>query len=196
MGRRERAMSTMEHLPSRVLVTAFAIGVIVLRKTLPDLLDTTDLILIGLALLPWLTHIIKSAELPGGIKVEFHDLKAAVEKVTGGQLAEAPERPSYRDIADIDPNLALVKLRIEIEKRLRDLGRLHGLNDRQPLIRLFHQLRDEDVLVDPVLSGLQELVMFGNQAAHGAAVDKEAAEWSLQFGPRVLAVLDAVLSES
>jgi len=154
------------------------------------------MVLIGIALLPWLTHLVKSAELPGGIKIEFHDLKAAVDKVTRGQQAAAPEPPSYRDIADIDPNLALVKLRIEIEKRLRDLGRLHALNDRQPLIRLFHQLRDQDVLADPVLSGLQELVMFGNQAAHGATVDKKAADWSLQFGPRVLAVLDAALAES
>lgn len=151
---------------------------------------------VGVSLLPWLTHLVKSAELPGGVKIEFHDLKSAVDKVTSGQVPAASERPTYREIADIDPNLALVNLRIEIERRLRELGRLHSLNDRQPLIRLFHQLRDNDVLADPVLSGLQELVMFGNQAAHGATVDKEAADWSLEFGPRVLAVLDAVLAES
>lgn len=186
----------MKHVLSRGLLSALAIGVVVLRNLVPELLDTTDLVLIGLALLPWLTHLIKSAELPGGIKINFNEVKAAVDKVTLDQTFDVPERPSYRDIADIDPNLAIVKLRIEIEKRLRNLGRIHGLDDRQPLTRLFRELRDKDVLVDPVLSGLQELVMFGNQAAHGATVDGEAARWSLDFGPRVLAVLDAVLTES
>ncbi len=94
-----------------------------------------------------------------------------------------------------DPNLALVALRIEIEKRIRKLAQQHNLaSDRTSLMRIFRSLQSAGVLRDPVLSGLQELVMFGNQAAHGADVDPQAASWAVDYAPSVLAALDEALS--
>ena len=93
-------------------------------------------------------------------------------------------------------NLALVALRIEIEKRVRNLASNHGIEaDRAGLIRLFRELQTARVLTDPVLSGLQELVMFGNQAAHGAQVGEDAAHWAVEYGPAVIAALDEALGE-
>jgi hypothetical protein len=189
----------MQNLLPRIAISVFAIAIVGLREARPDLLDPTDLILLGVAILPWLSSILKSAELPGGLKVEFQELKDATAKVTASALAppaKHAEDLTFLQVADTDPNLALVGLRIEIEKRLRTLAELHQIDSRAPLVRIFDELRRKEVLSDPALSGFQELVMFGNQAAHGAKVDADAARWAMAQGPRVLAVLDEAIDRN
>ena len=174
-----------------------ALAVIVLREKYPAFLDSIDLVLIAFAVIPWLSSLIHRAELPGGFKIEFRAIQDAGAKITG-QKSESRESETpqlfFLGIADADPNLALVGLRIEIERRLRALAREVSLDDRQPLMRLFRQLQKEGVVSDPVLSGVQELVMFGNHAAHGAQVDRATVAWAMDVGPQVLAVLDENLS--
>ena len=63
---------------------ALRLGHLVLRKTRPNLLDVTDLIIVAVGLLPWLSSLIKRAELPGGLQIEFQDLAGTRDKVTGG----------------------------------------------------------------------------------------------------------------
>ena len=188
----------MKNHHAKIAVSVIALIVLVLRKTRPDLLDVTDLIIVAVGLLPWLSSLIKRAELPGGLKIEFQDLAGAGDKVTGGSgPAPAEARiPDFVQIASTDANLALVALRIEIEKRVRNLASNHGIEaDRAGLIRLFRELQTARVLTDPVVSGLQELVMFGNQAAHGAQVGEDAAHWAVEYGPAVIAALDEALGE-
>jgi len=187
----------MQNLVPRFAISVFAVLIVGVRKVRPDLLDATDLILLGVAILPWLSSILKSAELPGGLKIEFKELKDATAKVTATAAVSSAKRVeelAFLQVADTDPNLALVGLRIEIEKRLRALAELHEIDSRAPLSRLFDQLRRQEVLVDPALSGFQELVAFGNQAAHGAQVDPEGARWAMTQGPKVLAVLDEAIA--
>jgi hypothetical protein len=81
--------------------------------------------------------MLKSVELPGGVKIELADVKAATDKVVSGvgkvtaksDTKGTPEEASatqteetleyLREIAERDPALALVAFRIELEKRLR-----------------------------------------------------------------------------
>lgn len=63
------------------------------------------------------------------------------------------------------------------------------------MMRLFHRLRENGVLKDASLSGLQKLVSTGNQAAHGASVEPAIAFWAFEHGPQVIAALDARLHE-
>ena len=187
----------MKNHYTKIAVSVIALVVLVLREARPALLDVTDLIIVAVGLLPWLSSLIKSAELPG-VKIVFQDLAGAGDKVTGGSgPAPAEARmPDFVQIASTDANLALVALRIEIEKRVRSLARNHGIDtDRAGLIRLFRELQSAQVLTDPVLSGLQELVNFGNQAAHGAQVDEDAARWAVEYGPGVIATLDEALGK-
>ena len=88
-----------------------------------------------------------------------------------------------------------VELRIEIEKRLRALAERAGIPEERSMIRLFNRLRDAGVLRDASLSGLQELVNAGNRAAHGAAVEPDVASWAREYGPQIIAALDARLRE-
>ena len=98
-------------------------------------IDIVTLGLVVVAALPWLSAILESAKFPGGWEVKFRDLQKAAAQVTGAadaQTVTIPE-PAYLAIAAQDPNLALVGLRIEIEKRLRELAAKHGISDRQPI---------------------------------------------------------------
>jgi hypothetical protein len=189
-------------LVAKIVVSVIAIVVIAVHLLFPKLaVDATVLGLLVIALLPWLSSLIKSAELPGGWKIEFQDMQAAGAKVTESaeamSVAAVADVPSYVQVSSQDPNLALVGLRIEIEKRLRALAQKYELNNltpKMPLGLIFQELRHQGILDDPSTAGLQELIVFGNNAAHGAVVDASAAAWAIDYGPQVLAVLDAKLA--
>lgn len=183
---------------AKVTTTIIAIAVLIVRKVWPDLLDVSDLFILALALLPWLSSILKSVEFPGGGKIEFKNVQSAVSKVTEGASDAVVERAlaySGELSPDVDSSLALVGLRIEIERRIRQLAEKRDLSAQKPLMPTIRDLQSSGVLEGPTGSGLQELVMFGNQAAHGRAVDESAASWARDYGPQVLAVLDELLED-
>lgn len=185
----------MKFTRPHVVFPVVAIAIIVVREIAPHFLDLTDLILIAVGLLPLLRSLIRSAELPGGFKIEFPEVEEAGKKVIGRTPPSHDTEPKDNEQGEEDPNLVLVSLRIDIERRIRKLAERHSIRQQQSLIRVFRELQRRGVLSDPVLSGLQELVIFGNRAAHGAHVGAEATAWAIEFGPRVLAVLDAHLEE-
>ena len=92
-----------------------------------------------------------------------------------------------------DANLALVALRIEIERRLRAIAARHGINDSLPLTRLFRELYRQEILTEAVFGSLEQIVNAGNRAAHGATVEPTVQQWALDSGAQIIAALDAVL---
>ncbi len=185
----------------KATITIAAALAILLHLAIPTLaIDAITLTLLVIGVLPWLAPLIKAAELPGGFKIEFQDVKAAAERVAAGApetegMAPAPE-PSYIAIAEQDPNLALAGLRIEIEKRLRSLAERSGVPRSRPLTQLVGDLEERGVLSHESAAGLRDLITLGNQAAHGVAVNPNVAYSSVEYGPKVLQVLDAKLLES
>ena len=180
----------------KAALSSVALGVIVLRKSYPGLLDSTDLIVIAFAVLPWLAPLIHRAELPGGLNIDFRHVQDAGAKIVGQETEltkTAAPQLFFLGIAEADPNLALVGLRIELERLLRNIARRKSMSDRLPLIQILHQLQAEEVLSDSAVSGIRELVRFGNQAAHGAQVSPETVSWAMDVGPHVLDVLDKAL---
>ena len=105
-------------------ITGISIVLVIIHLKFPELkIDAISVTLFIIAILPWVSPLFKSIELPGGIKVEFKDLKNAEAKVKkAGLIKETPLRHeakySFLSVASIDPNLALAGLRIEIEKSL------------------------------------------------------------------------------
>ena len=182
----------------KLFISVAAIIFIAVRIIWPELnIDAITLGLLIVAVLPWLTPLIESAKFPGGWEVKFRDVQAAgqriIQDVSVSTIEPTTASLSYLEISDRDPNLALVGLRIEIEKRLRALAQKHGLSDQRSLSRFSQDLIRQGVLDSSSVSGLQELIMFGNQAAHGAKVEDRAAEWAIDYGPQVLAALDSKL---
>jgi hypothetical protein len=190
--------TTKRQAGAKAAATIVAIAILILRKLWPDLLDATDLLILALALLPWLSSILKSVEFPGGGKIEFKDVQSAVSKVVVGAPVAVAERAagySGEISLSMDPNLALVGLRIEIERRVARLAAKHGLEPERSLLRTIRSLQSTGLVKAATVSGLLDLLMLGNRAAHGAAVDQEAGVWARDYGPQVLAVLDELLED-
>ena len=106
-----------------VLISILFLALAVLHVFVSSItIDAIAIVLLVLAALPWLFPYLKSLELPGGVKIELKDVKEAVEKVSQGDEAAPAESDEYdflQTIAAHDPNLALVAVRIEIEKAVR-----------------------------------------------------------------------------
>lgn len=172
-------------------------------------IDAVSLGLLALVILPWLTPLIKSAELPGGWKVEFQDVEKAAEKITGPQIDVATTGEIWRGpaaehastaessiqefaISSGDPNLVLVALRIEVEKRIRALAtRARVLTGS--LLQLLHALRARGIISADQAVGLEAMISAGNKAAHGAQVDPSVAAWARTRGADILKVLDGII---
>jgi len=167
-------------------------------------IDAIALVLIVIAILPWLSPLVKSLELPGGWKLEFQELqKAASRAETAGLLAAEPNEPevlfSFQSIANRDPVLALAGLRIEIEKRLALLAEAHSLNSGRRSLgvgQLLRLLAQAEVLTNEERSILADMVNLLNSAVHGADVDPRAATWAIDVGPRLLTSLDERVKEA
>ena len=179
----------------KLLVTLGALLLLFVRILFPSLrIDAVSLGLVAVALLPWLSPLIKSAKLPGGFEIEFQDVKNAADKVTSGEASTplvSPPQLSYLELADQDPSLALVALRIEIEKRLRRLAEIAGVPRSRSLTVIIMDLQVREILNPDSVQGLRDLITLGNQAAHGVPVGPQAASSAVEYGPRVLQILDS-----
>jgi hypothetical protein len=185
----------MLNLTLAKIVSLISLLLILLHLLFPKItLDTPTIILLLVAGFPWLAKILKSIELPGGLKIEFLELEKVRHEADKAGLLATPrsirEEPAYLSIAQDDPNLALAGLRIEIEKRLKEVAKSRGLDaDRQSIGYLLRRL-PEGTLSQQEYSVLSDLIGLLNRAVHGADVDPSAAQWAMEVGPRLLAGLD------
>lgn len=201
--------------PQNLIATVAIAGLFVDLLIKP--ISNVGLLLIVLALSPWIARIIESIELPGGGKVKFlRDLEKASDKADeAGLLAEpVPEveqQPTYQAIFSEDPTLSLAGLRIELEQRIRKLVEIHGvwsdlsrtqlgmlgpLGKSIPLSRAVSALGAGNVLSQPELSAIRDLLPLLNRAAHSKEYSRAAAEWAIDIGPRLLAGLDEKIKKA
>ena len=173
-------------------------------------IDAIALALIAIAALPWILPYVTGLEIPGVIKITLPETKAATEKLAREpiivpaarlqfsghaptvRVAPAPDQFEYlRRVYETDPNLSLVAVRMEIEKKVVQLAHVAGVpTDRVGLTRIVRDLAKREIISTSAAAGLSELVALGNQAAHGAKVTKEAAEWVLDVAPTLLLQLE------
>jgi hypothetical protein len=193
----------MKHFAASLTFSVIMIVIAVVHMTYPSLaIDATFVTLLVIATLPWLAPILeslrpilKSLELPG-VRIEFAELEKAKEEADQVGLLVQPEpttpQPAYLSVAEADPNLALAGLRIEIERRLRAMAQAKGVQnvDHQSSGQLMLSLRRFNVLSSQEFNVLGELLGLLNRAVHGADVDRNAARWAIEVGPRLLAALD------
>lgn len=161
-------------------------------------IDTVTAYLLAIAVLPWLGLFFRSVELPGGVKVEYQDLKEVEAKAReAGLISSSTEgaKPSdavYERIAAEDPNLALAGLRIEVERELVALAARHGVTAfRVSPNVIARELTKMQVLPSGAQSALSDLLPLLNSAVHGAKVDQKSVEWALTTGSQIIAALRA-----
>jgi len=135
--------SSLTRLGAKFAVTAIALVVLLLHMVSDRTkLDTAGLVLVCIALLPWLASVISRAELPGGWKVEFQAVKTeqrrqaqeidALKFLVANFLTE-PECRHLEGLASDKPYCARrdgTTTYFEMElRRLRALGFIQGLPD-------------------------------------------------------------------
>lgn len=182
----------------KITVTIFAFLLIIIRLIWPSIkFDAISVSLLVIAVLPWLDGLLKSAKFPGGWEITFRDIEeAAAPIISNGHLdADEATAPTLIEIADFDPNLSLVYMRIEIEKRVRALAKIVGLREDHSLISLINDLRDRKVIDRGYEMGLKKIIGMGNRAAHGAQVDTKYRDSLVEIAPKALASLDRLLEE-
>ncbi len=182
----------------KLSVTIVALGIFILHLARPDLsIDTTALILLGIACVPWLTPILQKIELPGGIKVELKELEELRDDAKGAGLLAKRKKQSkktytFEAVALIDPNLALAGLRIEIERIVRKLATDNDIDETSSVVLIRHLVREDALSVEEGIV-LSDLLIVLNKAVHGARVDEEASSWALTTGVQILEALEAKL---
>lgn len=192
-------------MKTKIAISAICVLLGAAHLIWPDVqIDLVTIVLLVVAILPWLAAVIRSVELPGGFKIELQDVKAATEKVTASKAGRMalPETPApgenlefLREVVRGDPNLALVGLRIEIERRLSRLAEQAELPAApRSLGAMLRDLVRHERIDRQTAAGLGDLIALGNQAAHGAEVSSNAAAWALDTGPLILEMLDSLLA--
>ena len=163
-------------------------------------IDAITLTLLVVAVAPWLGHVFKAFELPGVGRFEYHELvQTEAEVKDAGLTAPATSQqeealpPSLKE----DPHIALAGLRIELERRLRRLAKLKGLDvEKRPgsIRMLAGVLGSSGLITDQQVQALSGMAGTLDRAVHARSVDAEAADWALTVGPTVLASLDQRIS--
>jgi predicted nuclease of restriction endonuclease-like (RecB) superfamily len=110
---------------------------------------------------------------------------------TASQLPQQlqTELPTPEDLAREFPLMALVKLRLDIERTLRELTRRHGLTDGAPSIGAMLERLAQMEGFPRAAVDLGETLRFLNAAAHGAEIAPDDAATAQETGTRILGEL-------
>jgi hypothetical protein len=180
------------------LITLTALSLALIHLIWPMIrIDTITLTLFVISILPWLSSLFKSIELPGGLKVQYQDLEKIEDRaIQSGlittEIDKIDESYSFQTVASKDPNLALAGLRIELEKRLMHLASTRHLPiNKKGLHALLEVLNHNELINGSEKALLSDLVALLNSAVHGATVDSSALDWALEIGPKILNALEA-----
>lgn len=147
---------------------------------------------LALAIVPWVLGIIERINAPGGFEIVF----AKVE----GQLDASQTTPDDEDINAFkyfegsDPNLAIAMLRVQIERRLRQIAEDVMLApDQRGRPRTLRSLADElarlGAIPDEATVLLRDLMPVMNEAVHGVELQSNASEFAQSYGPKILSML-------
>lgn len=103
---------------------------------------------------------------------------------------ELPARPPT--VAFVDDGSVLVRLRAELELRLRALAKMFGVpvNARTNSQLLLAGLTGKGVISSNEARGIVELIKLGNDQLHGLPLSAAAAEFARTEGERLLIALD------
>jgi hypothetical protein len=145
---------------------------------------------IGLAGLPWFIELFETIKLPGGVELNL--------KKIADTLDSDPNEPSIEDQAAFtyfdprDPNIAMIALRVEIEKKLRLFAEKRGYDSKRRfgIPQLLSELHKDGVLEEKTVSIIRDMLPSLNAAAHGMEFPADTSEWVLLYGPKLLATLD------
>ena len=172
--------------------------------------DTTTLALLTLLIIVALIPFSKAITLPGGGGITFRDLKeakGAVDKAEGGGKKQisllrtspetspeaSPEESMWMYVVDSDPNIGLAGLRIEIERKIRQLTLQIGIpksESSETLRMLIEKLRNKEVLSFEEMDAILQVTNICNKAVHAQYLDPRDVNLAMELGERVLEIIN------
>jgi hypothetical protein len=165
-------------------------------------IDMITVALLAMAIIPWLEPLFKSIGLPGGIQFEFQDLKKietdaknagliTTDDRTNNESLKSLQPATFIEIAEKNKDLALLSLRIEIEKRVREIAAVNKIDTGQySAARLIDMLGQKNILTENESSVLKNMLSVLNKAAQAAEYDERVANWVIENGPSIISNLE------
>jgi hypothetical protein len=173
--------------------------------------DTTSLFLVGFLLLcPWLAALKRikigdfEAEIdPAEVKRLTADISRALPELkqepTPTPLGASAAGEAVRQLAVIDPVLALAKLRIELERILQRLHARTSQSASSPrnvaLGRIIQDLAAHQALPQDLAASIRDVVAICNRAIHGEEIRSQDALAVAETGGELLEGLEQLARE-
>lgn len=188
----------------KVVVTLVAVSLAILHLIFPKInIDLITVSLLALAVIPWVETLFKSVELPGGLKLEFQELKKIEEEAQKVGLInsedvkieedeEDVEKRLFVELAEQNQELALVSLRLDIEKCLRDIALKYDLKtEKLGINNLLRELAAYHIIPIEEENVLRDMIAVLNQASHGMEYDQRTGKWIIEVGPKIIESLES-----
>ena len=189
-------------------ISLLCIFLIIIHAIFPRFaIDTTTVALIIILIFPWLLPYIKTAKLPGGIEIttrEVQQLEDVTLRSAIGTIPVAmrpprrrvppppPPQPTRSMLFKVDPNLALASLRLDIERKLREIARSRELDvERLPLRHVLNILHLREIIGSSEFESLSMIIKVCNKAVHAEEVDPALALRVLDMGDLAVQYLDS-----
>lgn len=157
----------------------------------PDIaIDFTSISLLLIGISPWLSSILKSLKF-GDLTIEYRDLEKIEERLDKANLIKTIEEKDLFIPEKLeDPIMSLAWLRIEIEKKIKDLNSLCNFQKSRNFHKMLQQLKDKEIIDFKEFSALKDLRGILNKAIHGETIDPRASKWAFTVGSEILSALD------
>lgn len=181
-----------------------AVSLAILHLIFPKInIDLITVSLLALAVIPWVETLFKSVELPGGLKLEFQELQKIEEEAQkvglisfeDGKIEddeEDVEKRLFVELAEQNQELALVCLRLDIEKCLRDIALKYDLKtEKLGISNLLRELAAHHIIPIEEENVLRDMIAVLNQASHGMEYDQRTARWIIEVGPKIMESLES-----
>jgi hypothetical protein len=188
----------------KVIVSVVFVAVFFARIIKPEWnIDSTSIILLVLACVPWFIQYVKSLEINGVGKIELIDdkQKKKIEqkaKDAGIVPIQSKDTPQYDfyNLRYVDPKLALAGLRLEIESVLRKIAEKNGLDVSHSGIGRMTDILSQHELISSNEQGIiSDITGILNKAVHSQLDEfqSESVDWVFDLGLDILKSLNARL---
>jgi hypothetical protein len=165
----------------------------------------TVILLIVLILLPYFPLIkkIKYGDFEAEISPkEVDDIKEASNNIPKQNIEGELQDPldEIWGMVNSDPQLALAKVRIEIEKRLKTIFQItQNENEKIPkrgVTYYIDKLNKKKIIEKNVLSVIEDIVSVANRAIHGEKISTDSAAELIETAYDIIFHLDFIITDS
>ncbi|MCB2200368.1 hypothetical protein KQI63_13250 [bacterium] len=189
----------------KVIFTTVLFAIAILLSVFPTIeVNSSVLIIVVIAILPWLNPIFKSIELPGGFKFEFQQLKEVEKKVIDSGLIETSSNNpkekrhiySFEHVTNSDPTGYILGLSIELRSKLQMLAASWDITtDNRHITDLTNDLYEKNILNNNEREAINDIIPVLQKAMHSDHSDNRTFDWVKEFGPKILRSLDNRMGE-